>query len=285
MKMHEWDPEARTWRVNWISTIENTWLRRTALLTTAPLFFGYWLVGTLLMAVAVMITAPFFMLHRSWPRELFRSVALRWDTPKPKEGSEALVMQCLADWVFDRMMARVALRRPPDFIVGTDNPDGAYLERWFLTPWRKWQSRVRKHAELCPTRKNRLIARLAGLLPNLYLHRFLRDDDDRAHHDHPSWAVSFIARRGYIEHTIAAGGIHHRRAYGPGSLRFMPTRHTHRIELHRDEAGQPQACWSIFMFGPACREWGFHCPQRGWVHWKEFTAEDKPGEVGEGCGA
>jgi len=48
------------------------------------------------------------------------------------------------------------------------------------------------------------------LLPNLYVHHFLRDDDDRALQDRPSWAVSFLLRGRYIEHTIAEGGLHRR---------------------------------------------------------------------------
>lgn len=139
------------------------------------------------------------------------------------------------------------------------------------------------------------------MLPNLYLHCFQRDDDDRALHDHPSWGVSYILRGGYIEHTIAEGGIHHRAHHHHGSLRFMGTRHAHRIELYRllfkprglgpstffmqSAELEKLHCWTLFMFGPTVREWGFHCPDRGWVHWRTFTAAGKPGEVGKGCDA
>lgn len=189
--------------------------------------------------------------------------------------------QRLAEWLHQQLLGRVACRREPDLIVGADNPDGPYLLRWYLTPWRRW----RDDATERPTRVNRAKARISRNLPNLYLHKFLRDDDDRAHHDHPSWALSLMLFRGYNEHTIAAGGIHHRRYYGPGALRFLSTRHTHRIELTRSPLGVPQSCWTLFLFGPAKREWGFHCPDRGWVHWRDFTAEGKPGEVGKGCDA
>lgn len=202
------------------------------------------------------------------------------------------------------LLARVAGTRPPDFVIGADSPGGAYLLRWYLTPWRRLQTRLREAAEASPTRWNRLRAAALNLLPNLYLHKFLRDDDDRALHDHPSWAASLIVDGAYIEHTIAAGGIHRRRVLSAGSLRFLPTRHTHRIELipwaDRDPAPceecgdgssaasferHPSApCWTLFLFGPTVREWGFHCPERGWVHWREFTAAGKPGEIGPGCG-
>src|SRR5690606_8175675 len=110
------------------------------------------------------------------------------------------------------LLARFAVRAP-DFVVGADNPEGPYLNRWFLTPWRRWQHQLGQRAKADPTWWNRTAARLSRLLPNLYLHQFLRDDDDRALHDHPSCGVSFILAGGYIEHTIAAGGVHHRTVF------------------------------------------------------------------------
>lgn len=203
-----------------------------------------------------------------------------------------MIRQLIAAKLCIFLLNRVALRRVPDFIVGADNPQGAYLHRWYLTPWRNWQTYCRDKARNSPTRRRKLRAWLVNWLPSLYLHCFLRDDDDRALHDHPSWAISYILLRGYIEHTIAAGGIHQRREFAPGSLRLLPTRHTHRIELHKiapycmaagDQGHASQPCWTLFLFGPTVREWGFHCPQRGWVHWREFTADGKPGDVGKGC--
>jgi hypothetical protein len=192
------------------------------------------------------------------------------------------------------VIQRVADQRDPDFVIGADSPGGAYLRRWYLTPWRRLQSRLRSRAEAAPAWWNRTAAYLVGLLPNLYLHQFLRDDDDRALHDHPSWAVSYMLRGAYIEHTIAAGGIHHRTIYRSGSLRFLGTQHAHRIELFGslclyttpttvEYRREPIPCWTLFLFGPTIREWGFHCPERGWVNWREFTATGRPGEIGKGC--
>lgn len=188
------------------------------------------------------------------------------------------------------LVSRTAGRRPPDFVVGATDPAGPYLQRWFITPWRRWgEPDARRWWQ-------RAFAPLWRRLPNLYLHKFLRDDDDRALHDHPSFGVSLILLGHYIEHTIAAGGIHQRREYHAGTLRFMPTRHAHRIELPRSRAPNletlvpkwnenPTPCWTLFMFGPRVREWGFHCPHRGWVPWADFTAEGRPGEIGPGCDA
>lgn len=206
----------------------------------------------------------------------------------------------LAAWLHCQLMARVADRRPPDFIVGSESIEGAYLLRWFLTPWRRSQTRWRKRATRYPTTWNRIRAGAINALPNLYLHCFLRDDDDRALHDHPSWAVSFMLANGYREHTIAEGGIHQRRVYFAGSLRFLPTKHVHRIELlpawwmaadmdaafdrYATSPTEQARCWTLFLFGPTLREWGFHCPEKGWVPWQQFTAAGKPGEIGPGCG-
>src|SRR5690606_35831081 len=94
----------------------------------------------------------------------------RWS--KDLEG--ATVIRRLIDWYI--------ARRPPDFIVG--GAERPYLKRWWLIP------------------RNPIF--------NVYLHQFLRDDDDRALHDHPWPWCSILLDGSYIEHTIAAGGIHRR---------------------------------------------------------------------------
>ncbi len=202
-------------------------------------------------------------------------------------------MRTLARFLFDKLHTHVAARRAPDLVVGAESAGGPYLERWYLTPWRPWQTVMRARAEANSTRAWRFAAWAAGLLPNLYLHHFLRDDDDRALHDHPSCAASLMLDGSYIEHTIDKGGIHRRCEFWAGALRFLPTRHTHRIELptaKRWVAGTGVVrssipCWTLFLMGPNVRAWGFHCPERGWVPWKQFTQAGKPGEIGPGCDA
>jgi hypothetical protein len=195
-------------------------------------------------------------------------------------------------WLFHWLVAHVAGKRPPNFVVGADDPGGAYLRRWYLTPWRGWYQGV---DEAERTRWQRfVVAATKRLLPNLYLHHFLRDDDDRALHDHPSAGFSFILYGGYIEHTIAAGGIHKREEFAPGRIRFMRATHAHRIELYKsgefvsEDGGITSShimrpCWTLFLFLPTFRRWGFHCQHKGWVPYEEFTAAGKPGEVGKGC--
>lgn len=150
----------------------------------------------------------------------------------------------------DRLIAR-AQQREPDFIIG--GRERPYVLRWWLSRRAKW-------------------------LPGAYVHQFLRSDDDRALHDHPFSNISILLRGEYTEHTIAQGGIHQRRRYQAGDVIVrLSGRRAHRIELHTGP------CWTLFLRGPVYRQWGFHCPERGWVHWKDFTAHDDIGAIGKGC--
>ncbi len=138
------------------------------------------------------------------------------------------------------------LRRPPDFVIGhVSNP---YLLRWWLIPRNPWF--------------------------NVYLHCILRDDDDRALHDHPWWNVSVILRGGYFEimpqETLWRG---------KGHVVFRRPTASHRLVLAK--APGADVCWSLFFTGPRIREWGFHCP-KGWVHC--FTHPADKGQIGRGCG-
>lgn len=152
-------------------------------------------------------------------------------------------------WLAQRLI-RKGERRDPDFIVGgADNP---YLLRWWIIP------------------RNRFF--------NVYLHRFMRSDDDRAHHDHPWINASFLLRGSYIEHEILAGGIVKKSVRHAGDWRVRWSgKMAHRIEIHNGW------CWTLFVTGPVYRDWGFHCPDAGWVPWQEFTAADDKGSVGPGC--
>lgn len=140
-------------------------------------------------------------------------------------------------------------KRPPDVTIGGEADP--YMRRWWLIP------------------RNRFF--------NIYLHRFLRSDDDRALHDHPWWNVSVLLEGRYVEHTIAAGGINVMTERCAGQWKVRRAAAAHRIELIDGP------CWTLFITGPRLREWGFHC-RRAWVHWKDFTKPENPGEVGRGCG-
>lgn len=174
--------------------------------------------------------------------------------------------------IADRIIRHFA-KRSPDFIVGgVDHP---YLRRWYVIP------------------RNPIF--------NIYLHQFLRNDDDRALHDHPWFWCSILLSGGYVEHAIAAGGIHKRAVRMFPSIKVSSPWRAHRIELfsawwreddvdaafemYNANPNGKSECWTLFITGPRIREWGFHCPQRGWVNWRDFTDPNDTGAVGKGCDA
>jgi hypothetical protein len=137
------------------------------------------------------------------------------------------------------------MSRECDFpIGGRVNP---YLERWWIIPRNEQQ--------------------------NVYLHRILRNDDDRALHDHPWENASYVIAGSYREITPDGTFIRN-----PGDFVQRPATALHRLELID---GEP--CISLFTTGPKLREWGFDCP-KGWVNWRDFTAGDNGELVGRGCG-
>jgi hypothetical protein len=134
------------------------------------------------------------------------------------------------------------VREPDQIIGGKERP---YMLRWWVIP------------------RNRFF--------NIYLHHFLRSDDDRALHDHPWWNLSILLRGRYLEHTRDRIRLRH-----AGCMVLRRATCAHRIELIDGPV------WTLFLTGPKIRSWGFHCPQ-GWRHWRKFTAADDPGAVGQGC--
>jgi hypothetical protein len=150
--------------------------------------------------------------------------------------------------LFDRLRRYASSRKPDQVIGGHTEP---YMLRWWLIP------------------RNPFF--------NVYLHLFLRSDDDRALHDHPWVNCSILLHGEYTEHEILAGGVHTRTVRKAGDWRMRWSgKLAHRIELHKG------SCWTIFITGPRYREWGFHCPTT-WRHWKAFTRIDDSGSIGRGC--
>lgn len=155
----------------------------------------------------------------------------------------------------------------PDFVIG--GHDRPYLLRWWIVPRNKWF--------------------------NVYLHQILRDDDDRALHDHPWNNCSVILSGRYREVTLYPQPLQSiasmQKQWSPseqittwnwpkcshireaGSITRRKAEHPHRLELID---GKP--CWTLFISGPRRREWGFHTKD-GWVHWKDFTDPNDPGQV------
>lgn len=140
---------------------------------------------------------------------------------------------------------------PHFYIGGRERP---YMLRWYLIP------------------RNRRL--------NIYLHKFCRDDDDRALHDHPWWFVSVMLRGMYIEYMPhSQGACRVRRAV---SFAFRKATHQHRVELRKREDGSPIPCCTLVVTGRKVREWGFWCP-KGFVPWHQFVNRDDHGAIGPGC--
>lgn len=173
------------------------------------------------------------------------------------------------------ILRKICDREPDVIIGGTDNP---YLYRWHVIPRNKYF--------------------------NIYLHHFMRSDDDRALHDHPWRSCSILLDGEYIEHTPE--GAFWRR---PGAFYLRKATAMHRIELFKEQEvvttywdypeghslygqkyadfhyvdGKELPVWTLFLTGRRTRQWGFDCPQ-GWRHWKTFTASvNGSSVVGRGC--
>jgi hypothetical protein len=139
--------------------------------------------------------------------------------------------------------------RSPDFVIRPTSGK-EYLRRWFVIP------------------RNPVF--------NIYYHEIVRSDDDRALHDHPWFNISIILVGGYWEHTIAKGGVHHRKWRGAGTIKFRTAKAAHRLEVDGP-------CSTLFITGPRFRSWGFHCPEAGWRHWRTFTGGERGDTIGRGC--
>lgn len=151
----------------------------------------------------------------------------------------------------------VCASSPPHFTIG--KPGSPYMQRWYVIP------------------RNRFF--------NIYLHRVVRSDDDRALHDHPWINLSIVLRGGYLEilpvrPPTADDPMPYQHAVwrGPGSVVLRRPTAAHRLVID-----QGQTCWSLFVTGPNVRAWGFWCP-RGWRHWQDFVDMTNTGAVGPGCG-
>lgn len=144
-------------------------------------------------------------------------------------------------------------KRPVDVRIPSDEAVQPYMLRWWLIP------------------RNGFF--------NIYYHVVKRSDDDRALHDHVSWSFSIILEGGYFEHMILPGGVHERKWYGPGAVRFRRNgKIARRLELNWQPTfdagsqrgdGEEIPVKTIFITGPVLRRWGFH-HEKQWVDAYEF---------------
>ena len=116
-----------------------------------------------------------------------------------------------------------------------------YMHRWHVIPRNRWL--------------------------NIYFHKVVQSDDDRALHDHPWWNMSIILK-GRVRELLPDGTM---RLLTPGSFQLRSPTDLHRLKLIK---GAPY--YSLFITGPRVRDWGFMC-QSGWVK------GPPPGEDFQGC--
>jgi len=103
------------------------------------------------------------------------------------------------------------------------------------------------------------------------LHRFMRSDSpEDGLHDHPFDFVSIILSGGYTEHSESG-----KKWYGPGSVLFRRAGRLHRIELVGNEP-----VWTLVIFGPRRRSWGFKV-DGVWYPWKQWIKIRSGREVEE----
>ena len=171
----------------------------------------------------------------------------------------ATVFKRLPAWMVRKLLRwheRVTDSRTPDVRIPGDPDIPPYMLRWWA---------IRRNAFF-----------------NIYVHIIRRSDDDTALHDHPWWNFSIVLEGEYTEHLIREGGVHTKKRYGPGAVRFRPSgAFAHRLELDRYRDGfgfgmdgEERPVFTIFITGPVLRRWGFHHPLR-WVdayEWDEFLA-------------
>lgn len=125
-----------------------------------------------------------------------------------------------------------------------------YLTRWHIIPRNRW----------C----------------NIYLHRFIGSDDDRALHDHPWWSWSILFSGTLVEFYQQVDQAEYspwittsitlRRRVRRWLPCFRSAQHAHRLELIKGPA------WTLFITGPRSRDWGFHS-KMGWIKWDDYLAD------------
>lgn len=145
--------------------------------------------------------------------------------------------------------SKIVRTKQPNFVVGKNDPKGAYLRRWYLIPRNKFF--------------------------NIYLHEFLRSDSDEALHDHPWWSLSLCVRGILFEQF---DNTPNRKVIRVGDVVFRKAATAHRIEV--TSSPMYMTALTLFITGPVVRVWGFWCAS-GWKSYEEFLS--KPGEVGKGC--
>ncbi len=144
-----------------------------------------------------------------------------------------------------RLLAKwlCAIKRPPDVSMGGE--EDPYLVRWWLIP------------------ENRFF--------NVYLHRFLRDDDDRVLHDHPWHSVSLLLKGQVLEvYRMNDCNLDQTRVLYRGQLIYRKASFAHRLFLPQSQFGGCPDAWVLFVTGPVIGRWWSLRPKKGEPKGKGF---------------
>jgi hypothetical protein len=101
----------------------------------------------------------------------------------------------------------------------------------------------------------------------LYLHYFLKGDNDDAPHDHPWDFMTFILRGGYVDEVWGDQKPRRYQLCEPGKLYRRKAEHRHRVLLP-----QGRTAWTFVYLKPKRREWGFY-PNGKFTHWSNYTTK------------
>ena len=86
---------------------------------------------------------------------------------------------------------------------------------------------------------------------SIRIHHWLASDDQRHHHDHPWWFVTWVLKGTYTD--ICAD---RRDMLTAGSIRFRSALHRHTVLV------PSTGCWTLLVTGRSVRHWGFYLPNR-----------------------
>ena len=139
---------------------------------------------------------------------------------------------------FREWLPRLLSGQPHQIIPHAADP---YLKRWYVIP------------------RNPVL--------NIYVHQFLRSDDDRALHDHPWWFASIMLKGAYVETSQQPGqkrtttyrcapeyrkaGLDHTIKLPRNIFAFRPAVFRHRVGLFAEDEWSTREvpCWTLIITG------------------------------------
>jgi hypothetical protein len=99
----------------------------------------------------------------------------------------------------------------------------------------------------------------------VYLHHFVRGDEDRELHSHPWSGRSTILVGGYREERRLSDGSVFSYDLKPGMTNTLLPDTFHRVDLY------DETCWTLFEVTARCQSWGFWNRETGcFTPWREY---------------